>query len=111
LQVIVGWNPEAFYDMLGERTRKSLEDRLLTSGDLPSAAAAAAAAALVQHQVIVGWNPEAFYAMLGERTRKSLEDPATRINNRRMMQPGFTKEALAGYMDKVWREICMLNVF
>jgi cytochrome P450 len=54
-------------------------------------------------QVIVGWNPEAFYAMLGERTRKSMEDPATRISNRRMMQPGFTKEALAGYMDKVRR--------
>ncbi|KAF6266422.1 cytochrome P450 [Scenedesmus sp. NREL 46B-D3] len=51
-------------------------------------------------KVIVGWNPEAFYAMLGERTRKSLEDPATRLNNRRMMQPGFTKEALTGYTDK-----------
>ncbi|WIA15434.1 hypothetical protein OEZ85_002083 [Tetradesmus obliquus] len=52
-------------------------------------------------KVIVGWNPEAFYAMLGERTRKSLEDPATRLSNRRMLQPGFTKEALAGYMDKL----------
>jgi hypothetical protein len=52
-------------------------------------------------QVIVGWNPEAFYAMIGERTRKSMEDPATRINNRQLMQPGFNKEALAGYMDKV----------
>jgi hypothetical protein len=56
---------------------------------------------LLPLQVIVGWNPEAFYAMLGERTRKSMENPATRLSNRRLLQPGFTKEALGGYMDKV----------
>jgi hypothetical protein len=49
----------------------------------------------------VGWNPEPFYIMLGESTREGMENPPVRIANRRMLQPGFTKEAMVGYIDKV----------
>jgi hypothetical protein len=51
--------------------------------------------------VVVGWNPESLYAMLGERVRQTMETPAIRVATRRMLQPGFTHEALAGYIDKV----------
>jgi cytochrome P450 len=49
----------------------------------------------------VGWNPESLYVMLGEMARKGLEDPSYRAFNRRLLSPGFTKEALGGYLDKV----------
>lgn len=39
--------------------------------------------------------------MLGEAARQSMETPAVRVANRRLMQSAFTKEALAGYVDKV----------
>lgn len=39
--------------------------------------------------------------MLGEKTRQGLENPTNRVHNRRLLQPGFTKDAMAGYIDKV----------
>lgn len=58
----------------------------------------------------MGWNPEPFYIMLGESTREAMENPPVRIANRRMMQPGFTKDAMVGYIDKVRRlSQCLLD--
>jgi len=39
--------------------------------------------------------------MLGERTRQNMENPTIRVANRRLLQPGFGKEAMSGYIDKV----------
>lgn len=52
-------------------------------------------------QVVVAWNPESLYAMLGERVRVTMETPGIRVASRRLLQPGFTHEALAGYIGKV----------
>jgi len=41
------------------------------------------------------------YAMLGEGARRSLEDPAFRKSSRKHMAPGFSREALRGYISKV----------
>jgi hypothetical protein len=50
---------------------------------------------------MVAWNPEAMYAMLGESTRRSLEEPAVRLLTRKLLAPGFSREALRGYLGKV----------
>jgi hypothetical protein len=60
LQVIVGWNPEAFYAMLGERTRKSMVD----PASRMNAAAAAARTPNSRLQVIVSLNFEVLGHML-----------------------------------------------
>jgi cytochrome P450 len=39
--------------------------------------------------------------MLGERVRQSMENPPVRVASRRMVQQGFTKDAMGGYIDKV----------
>lgn len=51
--------------------------------------------------MVVGWNPESLYAMVGKRVRQTMENPGIRVASRRMLQPGFTHEALAGYIGKV----------
>lgn len=52
---------------------------------------------------MTGWNPPALYAMLGEDARRNLEDPAARAISRKLMAPGFSKEALRDYLGKVRR--------
>ncbi|KAF8071285.1 cyp26b1 [Scenedesmus sp. PABB004] len=54
-------------------------------------------------KVMAGWNPPALYAMLGEGARANLEDPVARQRSRKLMSPGFSREALAGYFDKIER--------
>lgn len=46
------------------------------------------------------------YAMLGEGARRSLEDPNFRKSSRKHLSPGFSREALRGYMSKVRCEKC-----
>lgn len=59
------------------------------------------------------WNPDAVYAMLGEGTRRNMEDPVTRMASRKLMAPGFSREALRGYLHKVrqglWEQRCVTN--
>ncbi|KAF6251708.1 cytochrome P450 [Scenedesmus sp. NREL 46B-D3] len=57
-------------------------------------------------KVMTGWNPPALYAMLGEDARRNLEDPAARAFSRKLMAPGFSKEALRGYLGKI-EAICV----
>lgn len=57
-------------------------------------------------KVMTGWNPPALYAMLGEGTKRNLEDPAARAISRKLMAPGFSKEALRGYLRKI-EAICV----
>lgn len=52
-------------------------------------------------KAVLAWNPEAMYAMLGEGARRSLEDPAFRKSSRKHMAPGFSREALRGYISKL----------
>lgn len=63
-------------------------------------------------QIMTGWNPESLYAMLGESTRQNLENPASRMMSRKLMAPGFSREAMRQYLTKVGsiaaHVLCML---
>lgn len=52
-------------------------------------------------QAIIAWNPEAMYAMLGETAKRSLENPVFRMRSRQHLAPGFSRESLRSYLDKV----------
>lgn len=50
---------------------------------------------------MTGWMPAALIAMLGEGARRNLEVPSNRVISRKLMAPGFTRDALRGYLGKV----------
>lgn len=78
-----------------------LQENCCRYNTIPQSLFSPASDCCVAAQIMAGWNPESLYAMLGEGTRANMENPANRMMSRKLMAPGFSREAMRQYLTKV----------